>query len=279
MTRKKHTKQEIIEILRNLAAQIGEEKLRLNEVARHIPKSSINYHFGSYGNALAAAGLQKRKSGDNFRNRGVKISDNELFTSLYETEIKLGRIPKSGDCNAYSKYSTRPFKRFGKWPDVIALYCQWKANHKSDKLFPQLIPAEFKHLSSNSGYVKKHIYNNKDSYKLFYGEPIDFRGLRHAPINEQGVVYLFGMVSKELGFIIESLQQGFPDCEGKILYDAKKSIWAKARIEFEFKASSFIEHGHDINNCDFIICWINDWADCPIRVIELKSEILKLPSK
>ena len=113
----------------------------------------------------------------------------------------------------------------------------------------------------------------------FYGEPVDFRGLRHAPINEQGVVFLFAMVSRELGFNIESAQQGFPDCEGKYLYDQKKNHWAKARIEFEFKAFNFIQHGHDPNQCDFVICWLNDWPDCPINVIELKTEIMKLSSR
>ncbi len=112
-----------------------------------------------------------------------------------------------------------------------------------------------------------------------YGEPIDFRGLRHAPINEQGVVYLFGMVSRELGFYIEAIQQGFPDCEGKYLYDAKKNLWAKARIEFEFRASSFKEHGHDPSGCDVVVCWSNDWPECPVRVIELRKEIQKLPAR
>jgi hypothetical protein len=112
-----------------------------------------------------------------------------------------------------------------------------------------------------------------------YGEPIDFRGLRHAPINEQGVVYLFGMVSRELGFYIEAIQQGFPDCEGKYLHNAGKNLWAKARIEFEFRASSFREHGHDAGQCDFIVCWVDDWPGCPIRVIELSKEILKLSAR
>jgi len=48
-----------------------------------------------------------------------------------------------------------------------------------------------------------------------YGNPIDFRGLRHEPVNEQGVVLLFGMLAKELGYLIESVQNGFPDCEAK----------------------------------------------------------------
>jgi hypothetical protein len=48
-----------------------------------------------------------------------------------------------------------------------------------------------------------------------FGSPINFRWLRHAPINELGVVYIFGMVSYELGFIVEALQSSFPDCEAK----------------------------------------------------------------
>ena len=35
--------------------------------------------------------------------------------------------------------------------------------------------------------------------------------LQHAPINEQGVVYLFGMVSHELGFLVEAVQTGFQE--------------------------------------------------------------------
>jgi len=40
-------------------------------------------------------------------------------------------------------------------------------------------------------------------------------GLRHKPANEQGVVLLFGMLAKELGYLIEAVQNGFPDCEAK----------------------------------------------------------------
>jgi hypothetical protein len=58
---------------------------------------------------------------------------------------------------------------------------------------------------------------------------------------------------------------------------AKKNLWARARIEFEFKASAFREHGHDPSRCDFIVCWIDDWQDCAIPIIELKARILTLP--
>jgi hypothetical protein len=87
------------------------------------------------------------------------------------------------------------------------------------------------------------------------------------------------MVSRELGFSVEALQQGFPDCEGKYLHDKSRQLWAKARVEFEFKASNFREHGHDDNECDVIVCWENNWPDCPLRVVELRSEIMRLPSR
>jgi hypothetical protein len=93
------------------------------------------------------------------------------------------------------------------------------------------------------------------------------------------VVYLFGMVSRELGFTVEAIQNAFPDCEGKYILDRKKNLWAGARIEFEFLASNFREHGHDASQCDYIVCWENDWPDCPVTVIELRREILRLPSK
>ena len=48
-----------------------------------------------------------------------------------------------------------------------------------------------------------------------YGDPIDFRGLRHEPVNEQGVVFLFGMVAEQLEYLVEAIQDGFPDCEAK----------------------------------------------------------------
>ena len=109
--------------------------------------------------------------------------------------------------------------------------------------------------------------------KVQFGEPIDFRGLRFAPINEQGVVYLFCMTSRELGFLIESIRTEYPDCEGKRCIDGKGNRWEHIFIEFEYKSSNFQEHGHSPEDCDLIVCWIHDWTDCPVEVLELRSTI------
>src|ERR1700693_4154956 len=73
-----------------------------------------------------------------------------------------------------------------------------------------------------------------------FDEPINFRGLRHAPINEQGVVFLFGMVAKELGFVFESVHNPFPDCLANPLFDSRRRLWRAVRIEFEYKSRHFL---------------------------------------
>jgi hypothetical protein len=110
-----------------------------------------------------------------------------------------------------------------------------------------------------------------------YGNPIYFRGLRNEPINENGVVFLFGLVAKDLGFSVESVQAGFPDCDAK--QEISRNKWRHVRIEFEYESKNFYVHGHDPNGCDMIVCWKHNWADCPanIEVIELSTRIKSLP--
>jgi len=106
-------------------------------------------------------------------------------------------------------------------------------------------------------------------------EPIDFRGLRYAPVSRQGVVYLFGMIGHELGFVIESFLQEFPDCEGKRCVDSDNNQWEPVRIQFEYKSSDFKTRtsakGYDESQCDLIVCWNHNWEDSPIEVLELRS--------
>lgn len=109
-----------------------------------------------------------------------------------------------------------------------------------------------------------------------YGNPMNFRGLRNEPINENGVVFLFGLIANDLGFSVESVQAGFPDCDAKQQIGSNK--WRHVRIEFEYESKNFFIHGHDPNGCDIIVCWKHNWKDCPqnLEVIELSSRIESL---
>jgi hypothetical protein len=94
-------------------------------------------------------------------------------------------------------------------------------------------------------------------------------------VNEQGVVFLFGVVARELGYLVEAVQSGFPDCEAKRQVAAGK--WQRVRIEFEYDSRNFLEHGHDVGGCDVIVCWTHGWSECPIEVVELRTVIASLP--
>ena len=103
--------------------------------------------------------------------------------------------------------------------------------------------------------------------------------MRHAPINEQGVIFLFGLVAHELGFLVEAISASFPDCEAKRCVDKKLGRWQRVYIEFEFRSRNFLEHGHDAAKCSLIVCWEHDWPECPLEVVELRQVIRDLANK
>lgn len=89
--------------------------------------------------------------------------------------------------------------------------------------------------------------------------------LEYSPVNELGVVFLFGSLARSLGFRVERIRPQFPDA---VAVRAGRRV----RIEFEFRSSSFRVHGHDRRGCDVLVCWEHDWPSCPesIEVVELR---------
>ncbi len=103
-----------------------------------------------------------------------------------------------------------------------------------------------------------------------YGDPIDFRGVRHAPVDVGGVIFLFGMVARELGFNVEAMSSGFPRCEAKRQIAPGK--WARVRIEFELESRNFRDAGRNPGACDLIVCWRDTWTDRPASLDVLSIE-------
>jgi hypothetical protein len=108
------------------------------------------------------------------------------------------------------------------------------------------------------------------------GPPTRPCGLAYEPINEMGVMALFCMLSRQLGFVIESVQSTFPDCEAKM--EVEPGRWQHFRIEFEYESRNFKDHRHDPEKCDLIVCWRHNWKDCPpnLQVLELSKVMGKI---
>jgi hypothetical protein len=85
------------------------------------------------------------------------------------------------------------------------------------------------------------------------------------------VVYLFGAMARELGFMVTHIQTGFPDCEA--VRRVEEDRWQRVRIEFEYESRNFLKHLHRTSDCDLIVCWIHNWPACPLEVVELRSVV------
>lgn len=108
---------------------------------------------------------------------------------------------------------------------------------------------------------------------VVYGAPLSLAAMAHAPTNEAGVLFLFGVLAESLRFRIERVQTGFPDCEAK--REVRPGVWKVSKVELEYESRNFKEHGHDPKGCDVIVCWVHNWPECPagIEVIELSRYV------
>ncbi len=239
-------------------------------------------HFPSWREAVRAAGLEPHST-------NVPIDPDVLLEDWGEFVRRIRRIPKRDQYHRDGTYSPGVFeKRFGPWSTVPSKFRAFADGKHEWADVVALLPIEnarspiaastpFAPTSSDLAVSPlAHHRHAKLEGRPTYGNPIDFRGLRHEPVNEQGVVFLFGMVARELGYHVEAVQTGYPDCEAKRQVDAGK--WQRVRIEFEFESRNFRDHGQSPHECDMIVCWRHNWPECPpnLEVVELSAVIRTL---
>ncbi|MGE0762976.1 MAG: homing endonuclease associated repeat-containing protein [Bdellovibrionales bacterium] len=277
------TKEAILSAIRGCAKKIGHSPSRSEFVANaRISEFHVLKHFSSWREAVQAAGLE-------VYTQNIRIDDTELLSDWGEYVRKHRHIPTRNQYRHEGKYSTGSFdKHFGPWAVIPEKFKTFFAGDTSWADVLALIPTKTKAIQSRSSSVplqnskgtlnKSRTQHTKLIDRPTYGNPMDFRGLRHEPVNEGGVVFLFGIVARELGYLVEIVQAGFPDCEAKRQIGPGK--WQRVRIEFEFESRNFRDHGHPPEGCDLIVCWRHNWTDCPpnLEVVELSTLISTLSS-
>lgn len=234
-------------------------------------------HFPNWREAVRAAGLAPDTS-------RLRISDEDLLRDWGEIVRKNREIPTRTQYQHQGRYSSAVFeKHFGPWSKVPSFFREFAKDKEEWMDILALMPAYPHpqqrnmnapcHTDSEHSVLDTKPRHTKLEDRPTYGNPLDFRGLRHEPANEQGVVFLFGMVARELGYMVESVQTGFPDCEAKRQVGGGR--WQTVKIEFEFESKNY---DHPLDGCDVIVCWRHNWRECPphIEVIELPSVIKTL---
>jgi len=196
---------------------------------------------------------------------------------MYEAFLVGKGILKRGRFRKTCKFSDWVYaRRWGKWESVLIEFRHWvKRKHPSFPFIDELPTGRSEETpqpvrNGPRAGIEPFASWPKTGGRV-YGQVLNFRGLQHAPVNEQGVVFLFGMVALELGLIVESVATGFPDCEARRRVSKARDLWERVSIEFEFQSRNFREHGHDPDLCDLIVCWEDNRPDCPGEVLELGS--------
>ncbi len=254
-----HTPESLVRRLKALAKKAGRDDISEREFikATGITSYRIRRIMGDYNAMRRAASLKPASNS--------RLSDDDLFRRLRDACMKASAIPPAlhlerfGACNKTTYYA-----RWRNWRGTLTAFKEWIEKNEPD--FPY-VPL----LSEKPG-VPLHTAKTPGAR---YGEPLHPGPLLHAPTNEMGVVALFAGLATGLGFVIERVGTGFPDCEAK---QRCAGGWRRVRIEFEYQSRNFERHRHDPAGCDLIVCWEDNWPDAPVEVLALKGEVQRTKS-
>jgi hypothetical protein len=264
-TRKVQGPEDIINEIKRVARLLDKPSVSLKEFERNATFSvrPIWRVFGTWSAAVKAAGLTALP-------KATRIPDQELEAEFMRVYADLGKVPTVYEFDSRAKFSSSTYiAKFGGWRRVAAHYLSHEPPPQA-RLASQR-PAAGARPAPGRFSRQRPVSAEAARGRRLFGAPLNFRGLQHEPVNEQGVVFLFGMVARELGFLVDAVQTGFPDCRAK--ERAKGGRYVEVDIEFEFKSSHFRDQGHDPKGCDLVVCWEHDWPKCPVRVLELRSAI------
>ena len=209
------SKEEVIAAIQESAARLGHvptftEVRRATKMSKH----EIRKHFLTYSKALSECGLQRTGP-------GYEADATELFKDWAGLVRKLGKLPTMAEYEMHGSYSVRPLiRRYGGWVHVPAglqdfareerLEGEWSdvldviARHKEEEADGRRTSG-----STNGRPLRPRILKDRP----IYGRPMMDMALGLAPTNEMGVVFLFGTVAKDLGYMVVRVQAEFPDCE------------------------------------------------------------------
>ena len=277
------------------AIQVCAKKLRRNPSLRElramtgVTTKHVYKNLGSLRKALRAAGLEGIGP-------GFSPAEETVLRDWATVARKLKKLPSILEYERAGRFSGKPFQRlYGSWRGTAEGFCAFADKRKLQTQWQDVLEMIAGGQARNTAVATRTAAGTKATAgpsiqaedkrknKRFrkggimrdrpvYGRPLPWPELAHEPVNELGVVFVFGMMARRLGFIVHRLQAGFPDCIA--MREVAPGLWQRVRIEFEFESRNFKKHKHRKDKCDVIVCWKHNWKDCPLDVVEL-SELAK----
>jgi hypothetical protein len=297
----KASRETIMAAIRECAEALGrapnnEEFRAMKEIGDY----AIQVKFGGWTEALRACGMRPKT--------GTPIEYEVLLEDWAGVVRKTGRFPNKGEYEGETHHSARPLRqRVGSWTNVPHAFAEYaeKQGFKNDwadvlRLVEQQMvagsgtgsgagSATDSGTSSGTGSEPgsgtgtgtgartgtgtngRTSTKQKPDEARLYGAALTNLPMIYAPMNEMGVVLLFGAVARKLGFIITWIGTVFPD--GEAMREVAPGKYQPVRIEFEYDSRNFMKHMHDSSKCDVIVCWVHNWTECPLEVVELSKAV------
>jgi hypothetical protein len=278
------TKEQVTAALQECAAKLGRVPT-YNELAKlaGISRRVVRRLFGTYTRALRECNLE-------IKGGGRKVEMNDLFQDWAGVVRKLNKLPTLFEYEEHSRYSQAPLmSRFGTWSQVprgLKQYAEEKGWSTDWKDVLAMIGVRERGLGERGVWQERAAWLESGSGPgpadgnlirgpiILRDRPMYGRVMRPypvicGPVNEMGVVFLFGAVAERLGFWVLRIQAEYPDCEAlRLVSEDRLQL---VRIEFENESRNFLKHMHDASECDLIVCWKHNWPECPLEVVELKT--------
>jgi hypothetical protein len=268
------SKEEIIAAIKKCAEELGRcpslgELLKQAQLSRR----QIRKAFGNYAMAVRASGMEPP--------RGAPVKLEELFLDWADVVRKLKKLPTIFEYEGESAYSSKPLiSRFKGWRGVAPMMLAYAERNGLEAEWTDVVEiiradsgASWR-VSSTAGPGFSSVEGPRGTGRILrdrptFGPPMAQSGMLCGPENENGVLVLFGMRAWQLGFAIKKVRPGFPDIIA--LRKIDEQTWQEVRIEVEHESRNFLRHGHTPSGADLIVCWIHNWPECPLEVIELSK--------
>ena len=236
-------KAEVLDAVRAAVAAAGGRRITRSQFLKESGMrecDTVRYHAG-WNEVLRAAGCEEDQP-----NRLMRPE--LLLADFGAVTRKLGRAPSCNEYRVHGKYTWGTlFTHFGSWTRVPDAFRTFAARRSAWRDVMALMPPPRQARKTARNLKRKRlaprIYN-----RPVCGAPLGTGGLRCAPTNESGVVFLFGVMAERLGFEVEGFQASFPDCEAKRRVGPE--AWQNVKIEFEYESRNFRDHGHAAEGCD-----------------------------
>lgn len=227
------------------------------------------------------------------------IADDDLLRALRDACVAAGgilsqtQLERRGRAAAPGGPGYRPYRRrWGRWANVLAALRVWVAGHDPGFAYRDRLPGADR--VPDPPLVRPPPGGE-------YGTPIAVPGMLHAPVDVTGVLLLFGLMARELGFVIAHVEGAaggrpaaraapswpVPSCEARRRHG---DVWERLRLAFVFDSRELRGRelrgreppgrdpaGHDPGaaGIDLLVCWAHGWAECPLAVLDLRREVAK----